>query len=135
MRRVAKLVIIDKDGKYLLLYRNKHPRFGNDPDLPGGTLEEGESSLEAMLREVQEEAGIRIDEDAVEEVYAGTDYSKHGTYYSLFVTRIHARPEVVLSWEHASYAWLDRDDFLQQARGAKDTYMQMAYNILRGRIF
>jgi 8-oxo-dGTP pyrophosphatase MutT (NUDIX family) len=132
MKQVAKLVIIDEDNKYLLLYRNNHPEFGNDPDLPGGTLEEGdESSLETMLREVQEEAGISIDKSTVEAVYAGTSYSKNGTHYSLFVVRLHTRPEVILSWEHTSYAWLDRSNFLQQAASANDTYMHMVYDVLK----
>ena len=48
MKKVAKLVIVDKDEKYLLMYRSNHPTFGNDPDLPGGTVEEGESLELAM---------------------------------------------------------------------------------------
>lgn len=40
MKQVAKLVIIDDRGKYLLMQRSSHPTFGDDPDLPGGTLEE-----------------------------------------------------------------------------------------------
>lgn len=54
MKKVAKLVMIDPNDKYLLMYRSEHPTFGNDPDLPGGTLEDGESVLETMLREVEE---------------------------------------------------------------------------------
>ena len=83
MKQVAKLVIIDAKGKYLLMQRSNHPTFGNDPDLPGGTLEEGESPLETMIREVFEEAAIVVDQDNIVEVYAGTDYSTHGTHYSL----------------------------------------------------
>ncbi len=32
------------------MYRGDHPTFGIDPDLPGGTLEDGESNLETILR-------------------------------------------------------------------------------------
>jgi 8-oxo-dGTP pyrophosphatase MutT (NUDIX family) len=131
MKRVAKLVIIDGDDQYLLIYRNNHPKFGDDPDLPGGTLEEGESSLETMIREAQEEVGVATDKDGVEEIYSGTDYSKRGTYYSLFITRLDRRPDVTLSWEHSSFAWLDRDTFLQQAKDASDTYMRMVYEVLK----
>lgn len=125
MNKVAKLVIIDPDNKYLLMYRSHHQRFGVDPDLPGGTLEDNETALETMLREVKEEAGINIDAHNVDEIYSGTEYSKHGTHYSLFVTKLKERPEVVMSWEHSSYEWLSCSDFLQKAKSAKDTYMHM----------
>jgi len=131
MKRVAKLVIIDENDQYLLMLRSNHPTFGDDPDLPGGTVEDNESSTEALLREVREEMGLTVNQDKVEEVYSGTDYSMHGTYYSLFVTRLVGRPTVTLSWEHASYIWLDRTDFLQAAKGANDTYMHMVYVVLQ----
>jgi 8-oxo-dGTP pyrophosphatase MutT (NUDIX family) len=56
MNKVAKLVIVDNQGKYLLMHRSEHPRFGTDPDLPGGTLEGSEEPIQTMLREVLEEA-------------------------------------------------------------------------------
>ena len=131
MKQVAKLVVRDDQNKYLLMYRSSHLTFGNDPDLPGGTLEDGESPLETMLREVHEEAGLAIDGSAVASLYSGTGYSAHGTHYSLFMTNIRKRPEIVMSWEHSSYEWLDYDDFLEQAKNAKDTYMHMVHDILK----
>jgi 8-oxo-dGTP pyrophosphatase MutT (NUDIX family) len=119
MKQVAKLVIVDGRGKYLLMQRSNHPTFGNDPDLPGGTLEEGESyHLRQMMREVFEEVAIAIDRDNVREVYAGTDYSAHGTHYSLWVTELQDTPEITISWEHSLYEWLDRDTFLEKASKA-----------------
>jgi 8-oxo-dGTP pyrophosphatase MutT (NUDIX family) len=103
----------------------------NDPDLPGGTLEEGELPLETMIREVYEEAGVVIHEVNVREIYAGSDYSTHGTHYSLFAAQVHEKPEIVMSWEHSSYEWLDRDNFLEKAKGANDTYMHMVYDVLK----
>lgn len=131
MKQVAKLVIVDSRGKYLLMQRSDHPTFGNDPDLPGGTLEEGESPLETMIREVFEEAAVVIDPDNVREVYAGTDYSVHGTHYSLYVTKLQHTPEVIMSWEHSLYEWLDRDVFLEKASSANDTYMRMVHDVLK----
>jgi 8-oxo-dGTP diphosphatase len=132
MKQVAKLIIVDGRGKYLLMQRSDHPTFGNDPDLPGGTLEVGESPVEAMVREVFEEVAIAIDRTNVKEIYAGTDYSAHGTHYSLYVTELPNTPEVIMSWEHSLYEWVDRDVFLEKAGSANDTYMRMVYNVLRG---
>jgi len=131
MKQVAKLVVIDSDGKYLLMYRNAHPMFGNDPDLPGGTLEEGEQPLETMVREVYEEAGVVVGGVNVSKVYEGTGYSTHGTHYSLYVTKLDNRPEVAISWEHSSFEWLTREKFLEKIQHAKDTYMQMVYDTIK----
>ncbi len=132
MKQVSKLVIVDHEDNYLMMWRSEHPTFPNDPDLPGGTVEEGESSLEAMLREVYEEAGISVDEALVKSVYDGTKYSAHGTHYALYVAKLKNRPDVTISWEHSSYEWLSRDNFLEKAKRAKDTFMQMAYDVLKG---
>lgn len=131
MKQVAKLVIIDSDNKYLMMYRSDHPTFGIDPDLPGGTVEVGETLVEAMLREVKEEAGIKLTANDVEEVYSGTAYSAHGTHYSLFVSKLNTQPQVMKSWEHSSYAWLDRNEFLEKSKAAKDTYMHMVSDVLK----
>jgi 8-oxo-dGTP pyrophosphatase MutT (NUDIX family) len=130
MKKVAKLVIIDDMGKYLLMLRSNHPRFGEDPDLPGGTVEAGESMVEAMLREVKEEVGVDIVRNEVEQIYSGADYSLHGTQYALFVARLDRRPEITMSWEHSGFEWLDLGEFLERAKNAKDTYMLMANDVL-----
>ena len=128
MKKVAKLVMIDKDDNYLLMYRSDHPLFGRDADLPGGTLEEGESAAEAVIREVEEETGVVVED--VDKVYAGLEYSVHGTHKSLFVTRVVERPEIIMSWEHSAYEWIPKEEFLEKAKQANDTYMHMVYAVL-----
>lgn len=127
---VAKLVITDSNDTYLVMYRNNHPYFGNEIDLPGGTVEEGETPLEAMIREVQEEAGVAIDQAKAKHVITSADYSDHGAEYSLFSVQLAERPEVTISWEHAHYAWLSRDEFLAEAKQSMDRYMNMAHDAL-----
>ena len=131
MKQVAKLIIIDSRGKYLLMQRSDHPTFGNDPDLPGGTLEVGEVPLQTMIREVFEEAGIFVNEVGVREIYSGTDYSAHKTHYSLYITELQDTPKVAMSWEHSSYEWLDYNVFLEKSKNANDTYMRMVYDVLK----
>jgi len=130
MSKVAKLVIIDNADKYLMLYRSGHPTFGNDPDLPGGTLESGEEPLDTMIREVYEEVGVVINGTAAQRLYEGTDYSLHNTHYSLYVAKLEHRPDIILSWEHSAYEWLNREAFLEKAKSASDTYMHMVYKEL-----
>lgn len=130
MKQVAKLVVVDDQDKYLMMYRSDHPVFGPDPDIPGGTLEEGEEPLQTMLREVFEEAGLMVDPASVALVYAGTEYSARGTHYSLFKAKLDIRPKIMMSWEHSAYEWLDRAEFLAKAKSAKDSYMHMVHDAL-----
>ena len=113
------------------MYLNSNPTFGTDPDLPGGTLEEGEQPIETMIREVQEEAGIEISDSQVHLLYQGSDYSTHGTdEYSLYSVTLDGRPDVTISWKHSSYKWIVHNEFLETIKDAKDTYMHMVYTVL-----
>ena len=134
MTRVAKAIIIDQDNNYLIMRRSNHPTFGNDPDLPGGTAEEGETPLTTMVREVFEETAIHIDGAQAHHLYTGAEYSNHNTEYSLYYYRVATRPQVTMSWEHTSYAWVDRDEFLRQTGESIDTYMHMTHDIVKEKL-
>ena len=56
------LCYMEKDGKYLMLYRNKKENDVNEGKWIGigGHFEEGESPDECLLREVYEETGLRL---------------------------------------------------------------------------
>lgn len=57
MRRAARAIIL-KDDQLLVMHRNK---FGQEYDiLIGGAVEIGETPTQAVLREIQEEAGIEV---------------------------------------------------------------------------
>ena len=130
--QVAKVLVVDTNDSYLLLTRNAHPFLHDDPDLPGGIVEKGETTLLAAVREIKEELGLSLSADLLELIYQGSKYSLHGTRKSLYVARVNPRPEVAISWEHKSYAWLSRDEFLAQVKTAKDTYMHMVYDVVSG---
>jgi len=128
--KVAKVLIVDEKGEYLMMRRGDHPSFPNDPDLPGGTIEEGETPAYAAVREVEEEAGIHIAESDLTLLYDGAQYSSHHTDYALYTVTTSQRPTVTLSWEHIGYEWLSHDAFLAAAKVATDTYMHMVYEVL-----
>lgn len=62
-REIVSAHIYSNDGK-LLLARNTHPAggavYGDCWKIPGGGVEAGETKLQALTREVSEEAGIDI---------------------------------------------------------------------------
>jgi len=60
---VAKIVMIDPQGKILLLKRKKDQKFGGKWDLPGGHLKTGESSSAGLHREVEEETNLVVSDE------------------------------------------------------------------------
>lgn len=56
----ASALMVDDDGRVLLARRAGDPGEGMW-DLPGGFIEEGESPLETLRRELQEETGVEIE--------------------------------------------------------------------------
>ncbi len=130
MKHVVKLVIIDNNNRHLILKRSNHPKYPNDPDLPGGTLEGDEEPLQALAREIREETGIVTNWQQATKLYEGTDYAASYTYHLYSIT-FKNRPEVVISWEHSSYEWIELEEFLEKAKNAKDSYMHMVYDVLK----
>jgi 8-oxo-dGTP pyrophosphatase MutT (NUDIX family) len=57
-----------EDEKYVAISRRKNPNLWG---LPGGKVDPGESSLQAILRETQEEIGMAIPADELEPLYCG----------------------------------------------------------------
>lgn len=55
----AKAIIEDERGRILLLHIARPQTAEHYWDLPGGRVQEGESTVEALRREVAEETGIR----------------------------------------------------------------------------
>ena len=60
-KQVAKVVIIDDDGKVLMLKRSDYVhKYAKEWDLPGGHIRVGEKLEDGMAREVMEETGLSI---------------------------------------------------------------------------
>jgi len=131
MKHVAKVVLIDPDDNYLMMWRSGHPTFPDDPDLPGGEVESGETSLEGAVREVSEEAGILLDPKEVIPRYSGSTFSDHDTVYDLFEAKLDCKAEVFISWEHKDHRWMSKTDFLAHAESAIDTYMHMVHEVMQ----
>lgn len=129
-KHIAKVLITNQDGEQLVLWRSEHPVFPNDPDLPGGTVEENEDVAAAAVREAEEEAGIVLSPDSLKLIYKGSKYSEHDTVYYLYTAKLDKHQDVVISWEHADHQWVSTEDLLRVAKAAKDTYMHMVYEVL-----
>lgn len=109
---LAKVIVRrSSDGNYLVLRSSKweeRPDRSEKPDLAGGMVEPGESIIGGAVRELQEEAGLSIQPEQLELVYAETfRSSKDGASInrSIFFVEVDGDPEVTISWEHDEYWW------------------------------
>lgn len=62
-KRPSARAIIIKDDKIALVYSKKFNYY----KFPGGGIEAGESNIDALVREVKEEAGLNVIKDSVKE--------------------------------------------------------------------
>lgn len=58
-RLVIASVVLEKDGKYLLVQEKKAQAYGKW-NLPGGRLDPGETLEQAAIREAKEETGLEV---------------------------------------------------------------------------
>lgn len=121
MQRVttAKLLLINDKNEALMLRISEyeaHPEKSHTPDLPGGLVDPNESERAAVVRELQEEAGITIDPNLVTLGYARTELypdKDESVTKLLYVARIDETPPVTISWEHEAYEWCALETFLE----------------------
>ncbi len=85
-KRLADCVIVTHDNKILLQYRP--PEWGSNPDglnLFGGHVDEGESIIEGLLREIKEEVGADVKENEVQFIGAvSEDWTNHKEFVHLY---------------------------------------------------
>jgi 8-oxo-dGTP pyrophosphatase MutT (NUDIX family) len=106
----------------LLLHRSA---IETDPDLwgiPAGKVESGESDLEAAVREIYEETGIKADPADLE--YLGLlpiEYDTFTVEFPIFHLKFDERPEIILDpEEHIGNEWLTPGEILQLPNLMKD---------------
>lgn len=106
---VAKALVLDESEHCLMLRRSaSHPSRPLKPDLPGGLIDEGESPLQAVCREIAEETGLQVPPAAAHLLFSSTDWEHDGSRLRfLFAVRVAGqKPPVQISWEHDSAEWV-----------------------------
>jgi 8-oxo-dGTP diphosphatase len=99
--------VLVRDGKVLAARRALHKREGGLWELPGGKVEPGEADAAALVRELGEELGVRVEVGAVvgesEHTYA------HGTVrlVALRCSLVEGEPAAL---EHAEVRWLGAEE-------------------------
>lgn len=91
--------------RYLYLMRND-PKHMGSWGLPGGRVEAGETLLDAMHRECQEELGMVPNYVRMIPLEKFTTVDSGFEYHTFFCT-IDSEFQPILNHEHIGYAWID----------------------------
>jgi 8-oxo-dGTP diphosphatase len=113
---LAKIFVIDKDGLILTLRRSKtDTRWPLTWDLPGEMVEYGEDPTAAVIRETDEEAGLKIKDPQVFNIYTTNMNSSNKEEYiiRLIYYTFTKDKNVKLSYEHDLFKWVTKEEFLE----------------------
>ena len=106
--RIAAAIITDPKGRCLLVRKAGSTVFMQ----AGGKLESGESALDALSRELQEELGLELDESAAEYlgVFRAEAANEAHTLVSAAVFALETASELAPHGEIEELLWIDRLD-------------------------
>lgn len=104
-------IIKNEDNEILLLRRSKP---GGWFTLPGGTVEEGETVIQALEREITEETGLKLKVTDPVWVWQSNHIGKEllGIVFNV-AEIIQKNAQIKLSSEHDKYQWLKYDDLIK----------------------
>lgn len=133
MSRVsAKAIIVNSDSKFLVLtnsYWDSDPGPAYAPDLPGGSLEPGETPEQGLIREVKEEIGIDIS-NAPRRYIKTCHVSAIGESVAVYVVWANIR-DISLDTEHCMFSWLSLEQMQQLAwwDGYHDLFSEVQHHL------
>lgn len=113
--KICMCAVLRYGNKFLVLKRSE-----DDEDMPGvwefpsGNAEVGENLHNALIREVWEETGIKLNKNNLKIVSLQQYESEKSDYIKCsvqinFVANIKELPNITLSEEHTNYNWVERD--------------------------
>lgn len=106
------LCYVEQDGKYLMLLRNKKKQDENAGKWigVGGKFEEGESPQDCLLREVQEETGLRLTQYRFRGIVTFVSDQYETEYMHLFTA--HGFEGEIIPCDEGELRWVEKDEVL-----------------------
>lgn len=118
-------IIVVCDGELLLLRRANYMKtFRGKWCLPGGHIDKGEESKDAIIRELKEETGIIINNCKLWKTW---EYS-NGDMSDIYEIYLKEKPEVKISREHAQYKWIKLE--VKEFEKYKEKFAGETYSII-----
>lgn len=104
------LCYVEQDGKYLMLLRNKKKQDENAGKWigVGGKFEEGESPQDCLLREVQEETGLRLTQYRFRGIVTFVSDQYETEYMHLFTA--HGFEGERIPCDEGELRWVEKDE-------------------------
>jgi 8-oxo-dGTP pyrophosphatase MutT (NUDIX family) len=145
-RTIVSALIFSKDGR-LLMGRKDPSKGGVYPDawhIPGGGVDDGETLLQTLEREVQEEVGIKISgckvvplsikrggsaektlKDTGERVLCNMEFN----YFEVYVPKDASDVEIVLNDDLIEVNWFSKNELgsIAHIPGGKEFFIEMGY--------
>lgn len=106
------LCYVEQDGKYLMLLRNKKKQDENAGKWigVGGKFEEGESPQDCLLREVQEETGLRLTQYRFRGIVTFVSDQYETEYMHLFTA--YGFEGEIIPCDEGELRWVEKDEVL-----------------------
>lgn len=100
--------IILKDDKILIAKRNPVGDMGGRWEFPGGKVENGETDEQSIIREMQEEFGVKVEpkEFITESVFFHNQKENHLHAYKVQIEHDGIEKPYILT-EHSEYKWVN----------------------------
>ena len=103
------LVVSEQTGRFLIAHRAKGTLQPGTWGTWGGAIDAGETALDAVIRELNEETAYAIDPIDILPLYVFEHAT--GFRYSNFLVVVAQEFEPVLNWEMQEYGWFDFGDW------------------------
>jgi mutator protein MutT len=103
--RVVAAIIRNPQNAFLITRRPAHAHLAGYWEFPGGTIEDGETDRQALVREISEELGVHIEIDELywQEVFA---YENKTVDISFYHCRLIPADQQIKTIGVASYRWV-----------------------------
>ena len=115
-KNVVGAIIINEDGKILILSRRINDYMGGIDELPSGNMEVGEDIITALTREVKEETNCDMKEIIcyIDSFDYKSGSGKNARQYNFFI-KVEHTDNIILT-EHEEYSWQTIDEIVDNPK-------------------